>query len=226
MARLLTGYAVHFNRTHQRHGQLFQNRYKSIVCQEDAYFKELVRYIHLNPVKAKIVKDLNVLASYPYSGHAAVMGKMPYPWQDTGFVLSVFEGSRRAYLDFLRESLSQKSELDFDGGGLRRSHGGWAGIMKSPERLKGDVRVLGDSQFVLTVLSQAGERLDNRYRLKAMGIDLPYIERRVLELLKVSRDDLYSSGRRRRSAEAKALLSFFAVRELEYRRPTFQNFFI
>ena len=127
MARLLTGYAVHFNRTHQRHGQLFQNRYKSIVCQEDAYFKELVRYIHLNPVKAKIVKDLNVLASYPYSGHAAVMGKMPYPWQDTGFVLSVFEGSRRAYLDFLRESLSQKSELDFDGGGLRRSHGGWPG---------------------------------------------------------------------------------------------------
>jgi putative transposase len=43
MARLLTGYAVHFNRTHRRHGQLFQNRYKPIVCQEDAYLKELVR---------------------------------------------------------------------------------------------------------------------------------------------------------------------------------------
>jgi len=49
MRRLLTGYAVSFNRRHKRHGQLFQNRYKSFICQEDAYLKELVRYIHLNP---------------------------------------------------------------------------------------------------------------------------------------------------------------------------------
>ena len=46
MRRLLTGYVVSFNRRHKRHGHLFQNRYKSIVCEEDAYFKELVRYIH------------------------------------------------------------------------------------------------------------------------------------------------------------------------------------
>ena len=49
MRRLLTGYAVGFNRRHNRNGHLFQNRYKSIVCQEDVYLKELVRYIHLNP---------------------------------------------------------------------------------------------------------------------------------------------------------------------------------
>ena len=50
MRRLLTGYAVSYNRRHKRHGQLFQNRYKSIICQEDAYLQELVRYIHLNPL--------------------------------------------------------------------------------------------------------------------------------------------------------------------------------
>ncbi|MGD9066007.1 MAG: transposase [Desulfobacterales bacterium] len=61
MRRLLTGYAVSFNR---RHGQLFQNRCKSIICQEDAYFKELVRYIHLNPVRAKVVPDLGGLNQY------------------------------------------------------------------------------------------------------------------------------------------------------------------
>ena len=49
MRRLLTGYAVYFNHRHKRSGQLFQNRYKSILCQEDAYLTELVRYIHLNP---------------------------------------------------------------------------------------------------------------------------------------------------------------------------------
>jgi len=51
MRRLLTGYAVSYNRRHKRHGQLFQNRYKSIICQEDAYLQELVRYIHFHPVK-------------------------------------------------------------------------------------------------------------------------------------------------------------------------------
>ena len=57
MKRVLTGYAVSFNHRHNRHGQLFQNRYKSIVCQEDVYLKELVRYIHMNPLRAGIVKD-------------------------------------------------------------------------------------------------------------------------------------------------------------------------
>ena len=53
MRRLLTGYTQFYNRRYRRHGQLFQNRYKSILCQEDRYFLELVRYIHLNPLRAK-----------------------------------------------------------------------------------------------------------------------------------------------------------------------------
>ena len=51
MRRLLTGYVVNFSKRHRRYGHLFQNRYKSMVCQEDVYLKELVRYIHLHPVK-------------------------------------------------------------------------------------------------------------------------------------------------------------------------------
>jgi len=50
MRRLLTGYAMSYNRRHKRHGHLFQNRYKSILCQEDIYLLELIRYIHLNPL--------------------------------------------------------------------------------------------------------------------------------------------------------------------------------
>ena len=66
---------VNFNKRHRRHGHLFQNRYKSIVCQEDAYLKELVRYIHLNPLRAKIVSDIKELNKYAYSGHPAGMTK-------------------------------------------------------------------------------------------------------------------------------------------------------
>jgi hypothetical protein len=75
MRRLLTGYAVSFNRRHRRHGQLFQNRYKSFLCEEDVYLKELVRYIHLNPLRAKVVKDLKGLRKYRLCGHSALMGK-------------------------------------------------------------------------------------------------------------------------------------------------------
>ena len=65
MRRLLTGHAVSFNRRHRRHGHLFQNRYKSILCQEDSYLLELVRYIHLNPLRAKLVADMDALGEIP-----------------------------------------------------------------------------------------------------------------------------------------------------------------
>jgi REP element-mobilizing transposase RayT len=58
MRRLLTGYAVSFNLRHQRAGHLFQNRYKSIVVEDDPYLLELVRYLHLNPLRAGVVPDL------------------------------------------------------------------------------------------------------------------------------------------------------------------------
>ena len=55
MRRLLTGHVLRYNRRHRRSRHLFQNRYKSILCQEDTYFLGLVRYIHLNPLRAKLV---------------------------------------------------------------------------------------------------------------------------------------------------------------------------
>lgn len=75
MSRLLTGYAGWFNKKYKRHGQLFQNRYKSILCQEDLYLKKLVRYIHLNPLRAKLVEDLKNLDKYPWCGHSVIMNK-------------------------------------------------------------------------------------------------------------------------------------------------------
>jgi REP element-mobilizing transposase RayT len=73
MRKLLTGYAVYFNRRHKRSGYLYQNRYKSILCQEESYLLEVVRYIHLNPLRARIVKDIDVLNKYEWSGHAVLM---------------------------------------------------------------------------------------------------------------------------------------------------------
>ena len=104
MRRLMTGYAVTFNKRHtcplmpehsdgrrERSGHLFQNRparnasqnesggYKSIVCEEDPYLLELIRYIHLNPLRAGIVNDLKELDKYPWTGHSALLGKRKNP---------------------------------------------------------------------------------------------------------------------------------------------------
>ena len=83
MRRLLTGYAISFNRRYRRHGHLFQNRYKSFLCEEQLYLKELVRYIHLNPLRARVVKDLNELKRYAFCGHSVLMGKRKYNWQNS-----------------------------------------------------------------------------------------------------------------------------------------------
>ena len=82
MRRLLTGYAISYNRHHRRWGHLLQNRYKSIVCDEDDYFTELVRYIHFNPLRARLVKTLSQLDGYRWSGQVAVTGKIKYEWQN------------------------------------------------------------------------------------------------------------------------------------------------
>lgn len=222
MQRLLTGYAVSYHRKHRRQGLLFQNRFKSIICQEDVYFKELVRYIHLNPVRARIVKDLKGLHIYPYCGHSVIMGRQKRAWQETQYVLSYFgkslAASRRSYSAYIKAGFEMGRRPELTGGGLIRSLGGWAELkkirLKGQDRIKGDQRILGDSDFVASILDEANEKLDRHYELKSLGYDLRKVEQRVMELCDIDRDAIYSKGRRRQQVEARSLLCYWAVREL------------
>ena len=190
MRRLLTGYAIYFNRRYRRHGQLFQNRYKSIICQENLYFKELVRYIHLNPLRAKIVSDIKSLNRYPYSGHRNLVEKKSRSWQGTKYVLSYFgkkaSDSRKGYQSYIKEGFDQGRKPELVGGGLVRSLGGWAAVkklrLKGQDRVKGDQRILGDGDFVTGLLAEANERLDRCYELKSLGYDLETIRQRVSKI--------------------------------------------
>jgi len=162
MRRLLTGHAAYFNRRHRRHGKLFQNRYKSILCQEDAYLLELVRYIHLNPLRAKLVANLTSLDKWSYSGHSTLVGKGKNPWQDDRYVLKVFgkslSASRRKYKAYVAEAVDQGKRPELTGGGLIRSMGGWSAVKMlrhSALRMKSDERILGDGDFVEKVLKSA-----------------------------------------------------------------------
>jgi len=170
MRRLLTGYAVTYNLRHKRHGHLFQNRYKSIVCEEDTYFRELVRYIHLNPLRAKLVKTLTDLDKYPWSGHSAVMGHIEREWQDRDYVLSWFGrktgDARTAYREYIDQGVEQGNRPELVGGGLTRSLGGWSKVVslrKDRERVLADDRILGTGDFVRRVVSEADERVKYQF---------------------------------------------------------------
>jgi len=133
MRRFMTGYAVGYNLRHRRYGHLFHNRYKSMVCDGDSYFTELLRYIHLNPLRAKLVGDLSGLESYPYCGHGVILGRVSYDWQDRDYVLSWFgrrEGeARSAYRRFVKEGVALGRRPELVGGGLGRSLGGWSEVI-------------------------------------------------------------------------------------------------
>jgi len=221
MRRLLTGYVVVYNRRHRRCGHLFQNRYKSILCEEDAYLLELVRYIHLNPVRAKIIEDIEALDRYPYTGHSALMGKVKRIWQDTDWVLKLFGdrtgSARRNYRNFVRGAISQGRRDDLTGGGLIRSAGGWAAaaaLRKDKIFHKFDERILGSGDFAEYILSAAQEKMEEKYRLAAQGYDMDKVAARVSELLGIKPTEIWKLGKERRRVEARSLLCYWAIREL------------
>jgi REP element-mobilizing transposase RayT len=220
MRRLLTGYAVTFNRRHRRHGQLFQNRYKSILCQQDLYLLELVRYIHLNPLRAGIVKELKELDKYQYCGHSVLMGKSKRKWQDADYILKFYSNkystARIRYRQYVIKGIEDGRRSDLTGGGLVRSAGGWSAVKamrKRLERMKGDERILGDGDFVETVLKTAKENLDRKYRLEAGGYDFEWLVGRVATLLKLKPEDVLTSGKYPQSVRARSLLCYWATRE-------------
>jgi putative transposase len=161
MQRLLTGYSVTFNKRHKRVGHLFQNRYKSILCEEEPYFVKLVSYIHLNPFRAGLVGSLEELELYPWSGHMAIMGLVDHAWQNVAYVLQQFSNTvgsaRKVYQEFMLEQSRRGRQPELTGGGLVRSAGGWSEVLsmrQRGERQFSDERILGGSEFVEDVLGE------------------------------------------------------------------------
>jgi hypothetical protein len=220
MRRLLTGYAVEFNRRHRRHGHLFQNRYKSILCQQDPYLLELVRYIHLNPLRAKLVSDYGGLKGFRYGGHSVLMGKCRNDWQDTEYILSLFgqkvSEARRSYNAFVKKGVSDGRKPELVGGGLIRSLGGWTAAKAfrgKMDRIKGDERILGDGDFVQEVLEGCQQQLERRYHYQAKGYDFDWLVGYVAKLFGIDQGIVTRPGRYPDTVEARSVLCYWAARE-------------
>ena len=221
MQRLLTGYSVGFNRRHKRHGHVFHNRFKSILCQEEIYLLELLRYIHLNPLRAGLIPDYNALERYAYTGHGVLMGTCRNDWQDSGYILGLFGSkpaiARRRYEVFVKKGIAEGRNPELVGGGLVRSLGGWtrAGELREKgNRSKGDERILGDGDFVDNILSQCQEQMERKYLYKNKGYDFEWLTGKVAAAFNIAKEEITMSGRYSRRVEARSVLCYWASREL------------
>lgn len=220
MRRLLTGHAITYNLRHRRHGHLFQNRYKSIVCDEDAYFQELVRYIHLNPLRAKMVKSMSELDRYPWCGHSAIIGRKKRDWQEIDYVLSWFgknkASAKKKYRQYVKDGIVEGRRDDLVGGGLIRTLGGWSQVLslrKSKDNVLSDERILGQNEFVERIIGETDERIKGQISINERKMNA---ERRIHEICKkenVHIEELKGGSRRSRLSEVRAQLTMELVRD-------------
>ncbi|MDP1809596.1 MAG: transposase, partial [Actinomycetota bacterium] len=207
MRRLLTGYAVCFNRKYDRVGHLFQNRYKSIICQEESYLLTLIRYIHLNPKRAGLVSGTEGLDSYLYAGHRALIGREKLHWYDTALALSCFSGNvaraKDVYLDFLGAAADADEKQVLEGGGKIRSLGFLEALPGEPPVF--DERILGDSDFVRSLTTLSAEPID------VIQTHPDEIMDKVGKRYGLSVEQIKGQGKSGDLNEARALIAYLAV---------------
>ena len=221
MRSLLTGYAIWYNRRHQRIGHLFQNRYKSIVCEEDPYLLELVRYIHLNPLRAGVVQSVKELEGYPWCGHSVLVGRLKKAWQEKDYILEHFGAQRsralRAYRRFVEEGRIQGRRAELSGGGLIRSLGGWSQVLSLRDR-KGrapyDARILGSGDFVNCILREADKKLRRQVRIGERKRTAEDMISRTCAEEGIGEEELRGGGQRKKVSRVRGKLSYHLCYEL------------
>ena len=220
MRKLLTWYAQHYNRRHKRTGHLFENRYKSILCDEDNYLLALLRYIHLNPVRAGIVKNMEELDRYPWSSHRTIIGKAKYAWLDTEYVLAQFGNTHRralcAYEKFMGEGLNQGQIKELTGGGLIRSQGGWSQVLamrRRGQKEEFDQRILGGGTLS-NVLKEAEDRDLRQLKARRAGKNIQTIIDEECRKYEISPAELQSGNKSRKVSDARAVIGLRSRQEL------------
>ncbi len=222
MRRLLTGYAVSFNRRHHRVGHLLQNRFKSVLVDEERYFLELLRYVHLNPVRARLVGDVAELDAYPWTGHARLMGRIDNGWQEAEFVLRQFAptvtAARQAYRAFLAEGVAAQPPELLDTG-LVHAADRWQispSLRRGREEWTTAERVLGTAEFTEAVRAE----LEHGRPLRPVVTtgNPQEVVRELAETLAphcgVSPAELLAGRGRRKVVAARAGVSYLAVRHV------------
>jgi len=181
MHHLSFRYTQYINRRYKRTGHLFQGRFKSVLVDETKYLKELVRYIHLNPVRANIASDP---LSYAWSSHKAYMGIEEIFWLSKSVVLQSFhpnhDDAKLNYEKYVLKGIGIETAFDFKAGCI--------------------YGILGDDEFVKSTTKGLSTNQDFK-------IDINDLFLKVSEFYSLSKSDLCSPGKQSKPSEARAVLS-------------------
>ena len=190
MQSLSLRYTKWINYTQSRTGHVFQGRYKALLLDADIYLMELVRYVHLNPVRAKMVISPD---DYPWSGHHGYLGKEVLPWLTTDWVLSIFstdiQKARKGYADFVADGIREERRVEFHSGTC-------------------EGRILGGDNFTNEAFLKANQRHDHQYRLDDI-VDV------VCHRYGITIEQLNASGKARPYSEARAVVVLLAQESKE-----------
>ena len=201
MQNISQRYTYWVNKRYDRVGHLFQGRYKAILVDKDAYLKELIRYIHLNPVRANTVADPK---DYPLSSHAAYAGHVKPPsWLTIDWGLSQFgktkSAARAGYLHFMGETTDKE-------------------LLKQLRHGSQEGRILGDENFIRDALKQNRETVPARISIDQL-VDV------VAGVYRVSPWEMTSASRSRHLAEARAMTALIGMDHLSYTLTDFAQYF-
>jgi len=189
MHRLQFHYTLRANLKYKTHGHLFQGRYKAILCDKDTYLLELSAYIHLNPVRASLVKDPS---HYPWSSYRTYLKPRSEDLVDTSYLLGQFssnsEVARNRYRRFVEDRLGQGHREDF-------------------YAVK-EQRLLGDESFIELIHRTAKAESPHFYE-----VSFAELVSCISSLFELPEEILFSSSRDRRGASGRAVVAYLA-REL------------
>lgn len=192
MQNLSLRYTKWVNYAQSRTGHVFQGRYKALLLDADTYLLELVRYVHLNPVRAGIAASPD---DYPWSGHHVYMGKEVLPWLATDWVLSMFSDdirkARTAYALFVADGITETRRVEFHSGTC-------------------EGRILGDDTFADQAFRKANQRWNRGYRLTDV-VDA------VCRRYGITTDQLKAPGKARPYAEARAIAALLVLESTDLR---------
>lgn len=207
MQGLQQSYTSYFHKKYKTVGHLFQGRYKAILCQRDAYVLELVRYIHLNPVRAGIVDTPD---DFSWSSHQVYIGRLHQPFVERDLILKMLSEDElteeRVYSQFIRDGIRKGPQDPFDNVVDRLFLGDIEFVSELKKRIKGQERTTSKNK--------------DKYR---KGLEEPVIirEKTLTEILNavtqvtgISSESILGMSRERLISRARSLYAFVAVRRL------------
>jgi putative transposase len=204
MRSLNGGYAKYYNKKHKRRGYLFQDRFKSVLCQEQEYAKQLIRYIHLNPLRAGKVKSLDQLKTYAWCGHGFLMGvKDVYgeQFQNREESLRRFGENENAAVETYLKYLLQGCPVGDN------KIAGQLSFIEATEMTgscKGWPAVIGDHEFAKDVMEKYKIYLNRKHRKADYPLVLETISTKVCAEYGITKDELFRRGRRNKRSDARA----------------------